>query len=412
MITTATNFDAILNAYQSGYKIILLEGASRSGKSWDAAAFILFYLYQKNRKAINICRDYRSILVKTTYQTLKKVWIHYEPLVQQFNKTATPIQYKQNQVNFIGINDNIMAAHGLESDLLWVNEGNSIERESINQLIQRTNDFVIIDYNPSSEQHYLYDFENRDDTVLHKTTIFDNPYAPKAAKDQILSYAHPKVNDFDIALKAGYTKSHWFLFKNRNVELGTADQYLWEVYGLGLRAAGTDLVFNANRIKTYEDEPERYNYKHYGGDFGFANNPAAYCQVIVDGHNVYIRELIYETGLTNEMLAQKIINLNANDELSVWDSAEPKSIVELRTKGINATKVLDKDVTFGIKRLQKYNIFIHKDSKNALREFKGYTWKKDKQGRYVTNSKSERVPTKKDDHLIDAVRYVVTRYLE
>ena len=96
----------------------------------------------------------------------------------------------------------------------------------------------------------------------------------------------------------------------------------------------------------------------------------------------------------------------------VCDSAEPKSITELRNNDISAIPA-DKgvgSVVFGIKKLKNYRIFVNEMSKNLTSEFRGYKWKVDKNGKLVKNAKGQPIPVGGNDHGIDAARYALTKF--
>ncbi len=390
-----------------------LEGASRTGKSWDICVFLCHYISQYNGKQVNICRDHRAKLIKTFYATLKKVWINYFKFPSHhFNKTGSDIYVNGNVIRFVGINDDIYTAHGLESDLLIINEAIAVDINTINQMEQRTTEFYIYDYNPREVESGVYDKEILPSYRLHKTTIFDNPYAPSNSKAKILSYAHLDVNDEHIAVKAGYSPDEWQKLKEVNHELKTAHKYNWDVYGLGKRAVGQDIIFPD--WKEYQNEPSNntLDWEHVGGDFGFKSDPTAAIKVKKSGNSIYIRELFYEQGLLNNDIAEKMKKHKEEMNLSIWDKSEEKSIHEMRALNINATWA-DKgpgSISYGIQKMHQFHIFIHKDSENVQREFMKYRWAKQKDGSYKRNSFGKRIPVDKNNHAIDAIRYVILYY--
>lgn len=395
-------------------KGIGLEGASRTGKTWDASVFICHYTTTYTGKRINICRDNLTRLKKTTYDTFSHIWKDKFRLPSRhINKTASEIHYNGNVIRFVGVNDDIMVAHGLESDLLWVNETMSVAKETLNQLEQRTKEFFIYDYNPSATEHFLFDKELESSYSLLKTTIFDNEYAPANAKAKILSYAHPECDDWIVAKKAGYTsEEEWVKFKLRNLEIGTADKYMWEVYGLGLRAVGEDVIFN--KWELYAEEPEGYDWVVYGGDFGYTTDPTAYIKVKKTGNSLYLKECFYESGLLNNEIADKIKTGGWDDFASMWDSSELKSIQEMRVLGIPADRVYKPagSVVWGIQKIKQHKVFIHVESKNLQAEFNKYRWATDRLGEFKRDTDGRRVPADKDNHGIDAVRYALFRYMQ
>lgn len=430
MITTSTNFAFIQDSFIAAklaankelktgapdpnrLKGIGLEGASRTGKSWDIAVFLCHYVSTYRGKQINVCRDHLTSLKKTFYQTLKKVWVqHFKYPSQHFNKSATDIEFNGNTIRFVGVNDDIMVAHGLESDLLIVNEAMGVEQESLNQLEQRCTEFYIIDYNPSAVDSHLYDRELLPGYRLHKTTIFDNPYAPANSKTKILSYAHPDVDDTHIAVQAGYTREAWQALKERNLALKTAHKYNWEVYGLGKRAVGEDIIFPDWTVYEAEPDDDTLDWVHCGGDFGFKTDPTAIVRVKKQGNNLYLREITYETGLLNTDIADRMKLLGEGDRRSVWDKAEEKSVMELRGMDIDAW-YSDKgvgSVAFGIQKMHQFNLIVHKDSANLKSELLKYRWAKERNGAYKRNTYGKRIPVDRDNHCIDAIRYVLLYY--
>lgn len=427
LVTTSTNYQFITDCFISAKKELKkeiesgvinpnrlkgigLEGASRSGKSWDICVFLCQYISKYTGKQINVCRDTKTNLTKTIYETFKKVWSLYGwPTQDYFNRSTTPIYVNGNIIRFVGINDDIMVAHGLESDLLIINEAMGVDKATVDQLEQRCNEFFIYDYNPSAVESWLYDLEERPDYKVHRTTIFDNKYAPLNAKQKILSYAHPETDDKHIAIKAGYNEKQWEELKEKNVKLKTANKYAWEVYGLGKRAVGEDIIFEDWVI--YDDEPElnTVDWVYLGGDFGFKDDPTTCIRVTKAGNCLYLREEFYKHGLLNNEIAAIMKKKQLDYIRSIWDRAEEKSIFELREMGIDAwySEKGVNSVAYGIQKMQQFNLKIHKNSINLQSEFNKYRWIKDKNGDYKRNTYGRRIPIDKDNHTIDAVRYVI-----
>jgi phage terminase large subunit len=433
IITTGPNYPFIIESFTKAKQdlkhekennIILpnrlqgigLEGASRSGKSWDISIFICQYVKKYQGKTIVIARDWLATLKTTNYLTLKKVWALFDLPIGVFNKSATNIEYNGNTIIFIGVNDDVEKAKGLESDLLWINEGLSVNKEGTNQLIQRCVEFYLIDYNPPDLEHYLYDMELQPGHSVLKTCVFDNPYAPRNSVKKILSYAHPEVDDWDLLkykplFKERFkTLEEWEQFKQDNVQRKSAIAYSWEVYGLGKRAVGEDRIFDEWEL--YDEDPVDYDWKVYGGDFGYINDPTSMVQVIKSGNNLFIKELIFETGLLNNQIAERIIQNGWVDVNSCWDKAEQKSIAELQVLGVPAWGP-DKgagSVSWGIQKLKQFKLHIYRGSKNVLRELPLQKWAKDKQGNFKRNTLGQRIPVDKDNHSIDATRYALCLY--
>jgi len=430
--TTSTNYTFLVSCFNEARNLPLehpdrilgcgLEGASRTGKDWDKCVFVCQYIAQFTGKKINFFRDTFANLKKTTYRTLKEVWGLFGYDLRVFNKTASEIHYNGNVISFLGVNDDPMRAMGLESDLALMGEAMSLIKDHCDQIEQRCNEFFVYDYNPTAPSgHWLFKKEEQPSYRLHRTTIFDNPYAPVNARKKILSYAHPTEPAYDLVLNCpflGYTKELWDEHLRRNVELNTADLYLWQVYGLGVRAVGEDVIFP--RWKVYEDADKpnenESDWILYGGDFGYSNDPTALVRVEKHGNNIYIKELCYENSLLNSDIARIMKREGWNEHISVWDSADGlKSVNELRLESINATgaKKGTGSVSWGIQYMKKFNLFIHEESTNFVKEFQAYKWAKKTNGEYKRNTLKQRVPSdNQKDHLIDAARYAITYYAE
>ncbi len=430
-ITTTSNYKFLNNSYREARKGIReeqaererlgdltylddsrlrgigLEGGSRSGKTWDMSVFICEYVNTFSGKIILICRDSLATLKKTTYQTLKKVWGLYHGNTRPFNKSATPIEYNGNTIFFSGVNEDSMLAHGLETDVCWVNESMNCREESVMELIRRCTEFYVLDYNPSAVKSWCFDMERRKSHKIHRSTALTNPYCPPNSRAEILGYEPTHPDDRHLPEKD--RRPH-----PTNVAEGTADFYMWQVYGLGLRGKSEDLILP--NYELFDDEPKEYDWCAYGGDFGTIA-PTTLVKVWRVGNAIYAKEMFsfYEHDarsqgkIYNVALADKIKSLGLEKKLQVWDSADTKAIIDLRLQGITSAVSARKgkdSVWNGLKRLRSSKIFIHRDSVEMINEMDGYVWQKRLDGEFVTNSSGHREPMKRDDHRIDAMRYV------
>ena len=392
-INATVNLSHLMRCHKAGLNA-LLEGGSRSGKTYAICMFICWYILNHKGKVLTIGRDTLAALKDTTYDTLKDVWALFSLPSNAFNKVASDIHYNTNLIRFVGVNDDIMRAHGMEQDILWVNEAIAISKATANQMEQRTNEMVIYDYNPSEVKHWLYDFEVQSGWALKKTTMLDNPYVPEKQRLKILSYEPTEANTM----------------------LGTADAYMWNVYGLGKRAIGEATIFK--KWQTYTEDPKGYDWMVLGGDFGYSNDPTALVQIIKSGHRLYLKELMYETGLLNPDIATKMTANGWANEISCWDSADGgKSVNELRQMNINAMPAQkgSGSIYFGIEKLKQFELFVYSQSSNLITELEAYKWATDKSGNYLRNTLKQLVPKAESppkDHLIDSIRYGLGVYID
>lgn len=116
-----------------------------------------------------------------------------------------------------------------------------------------------------------------------------------------------------------------------NIKAGTANQYRWQVYGLGEVGRLEGLVFP--HFETTNEWPENYKWRVYGLDWGYTNDPTALVEIRYNGGALYWKQHIYRRQLTNQYISRLIKELGITDEI-VADSAEPKSIAELRNSGV------------------------------------------------------------------------------
>ena len=142
----------------------------------------------------------------------------------------------------------------------------------------------------------------------------------------------------------------------------------------------------------------------YGIDFGF-NNPTALVQVTVYDGKFYVKEILYQSGLTNNALIEKlkILLKDFEDKTIYADAAEPNRIAEIELAGFNI-RPAQKNVLNGIMSVKSDNFFVTKSSANLIKELQTYSWKSDNNGNILEE------PIKFNDHLVDAMRYAIYTY--
>ena len=260
-----------------------------------------------------------------------------------------------------------MKVRGRKRDLLFINEANELYWEDWQQLLFRTSERIILDYNPSDEYHWIYDkIIPREDTDFLKTTYRDNPFLEKSLVEEI-------------------------------ERLKYTDEQYWQIYGLGEKGISKAVIFN---FSEYSVLPYEAEFIAMGMDFGYTNDPTALVGVWMHDLNLYIKEYLYRTMMTTNDI-NSFFKQNITDQIIYADSAEPRVIDELRRMGWKIRPSLKgrDSVNAGIDLLKRYKLHIHKDSTNAIQEFRNYKWLEDKTGK-LTNK-----PEDKNNHITDAVRY-------
>lgn len=352
---------------ESNKRITVMQGGSRSGKTYNILIWFIVKLLQENGKTFTVVRQslpsIKGSVLRDFIDILSRLGIYSE---DNHNKTEQIYQLNGNTIEFVSA-DQPQKIRGRARDYLFCNEANELSYEAWMQLIMRTSGKIVIDYNPSDVSSWIYDdVIPRNDADFYITTFKDNPFLPRELVDEL-------------------------------ERLKDADPNYWRIYGLGERGLSQDLIYTHYRtIKEMPLDGEVV----YGLDFGF-NVPSALVKVVFVEKEAYVQELLYETKLTTEDLAERIMRLNIDKYDEIFcDAAEPKTIESLSRLGLNV-KPANKDVSEGIKTVKATPLFIHEESVNLLKELKNYRWKTDRNGNKLDQ------PVKFNDHITDALRYAI-----
>lgn len=353
-------------------KIIIEQGGSRSGKTYNILMWIVFgYCLRNKNKIISICRKTFPALRTSALRDFLEILKNYELYKEEnHNKTSSEYKLNGNLIEFISL-DSPTKVRGRKRDLLFINEANELYWEDWNQLIFRTVGRVILDYNPSDEFHWIYDkVKTREDADFFKTTYKNNKFLEESIVKEI-------------------------------ERLQYTDENYWRIYGLGEIGQSKSTIFSFREIETI---PENAKFISMGMDFGYTNDPSVLCKIFLHDTNIYCEELFYRTGMTNRDIHNELLGLGIGRRDEIFaDSAEPKTIDELHRYGWNikpSTKGRD-SINIGIDMLKRYTIHITKKSKNAIKEFRNYKWKEDKNGNILNQ------PEDKFNHFCDSLRYGV-----
>ena len=359
---------------RSDKKIIVEQGGTRSGKTYNILLWIIFdYCNRCTDKTITICRKtfpaVRGTVMRDFFDIIKGYGIYNE---MYHSKSANEYYLNGNRIEFISL-DEPQKIRGRKRDLLFINEANELNFEDWQQLIFRTTEKVILDYNPSDEFHWIYDqVLTRSDVEFYQTTYRDNPFLSDVIKEEI-----ERLRDID--------------------------ENYWKVYGLGERGQSRSLIYNFQTIKEIPQEAKRISYGLY---FGFTNDPTSLVETFTMGDNMYVKEHIYRTGMTNQDIANefKRLGLDRRDEIFA-DSAEPKSIEEIHRMGWNIKPTFKGSINIGIDMIRRYKLFVTEDSINTIKELRNYKYIEDKNGQ-LTNK-----PIDAYNHALDSLRYSIVNKL-
>lgn len=391
-VNTTINYQFIEENFEDNRGLILI-GSTRSSKTIAVLQWLIIQCYQHKGLHIVIGRDKLATIKETTLKDFEELCYgsdQYEALapfaVIKDRNVRPKADINGNHIEFIGLNDDPMRVYGLACDIFYINEAVGTFKHVFNQLNQRCRRGFILDCNPSEPNSWVYDLDNRPDVLTFRSTYLDNPFLPDQIIKEIESY-EPTAH---------------------NIEQGTADERMWSIYGQGLVYKGKEIIYPEWEL--YSNEPEEYDIMLYGLDWGY-NDPTACIKIIANGKNLYLREVIYSSGLDYDDIAAVLNQEHALAEgitYLVCDSAEPRSINELVSRGIAAVsaKKGKNSIVQGIRKIQGYKLFIHEDSHNIQNEANNYKWKIDSKTDTVLD-----IPTDNNNHAWDAIRYPVQTYL-
>lgn len=362
--------DTIETALQLGCTTISEQGSSRSGKTYNTLLWLIVYTYNHKDTKVSVVRATLPALKGSVLMDFKdimtKLGIWNE---NSFNKTELIYTFPNKSVFEFFSCDSEQKLRGRKRDILFVNEANELTQIMWQQLKMRTTKFAILDYNPSfSDDHWICSV-NKEEKTYHFITTF---------QDNIQNLEQPIIDEIE--------------------SLRHKNPTLWKIYGEGQQAIVEGLVFT--NFETIADIPTQIDKTFIGIDYGYTNDPTAIVEVGIEGENIYIREIAYQTHLMTNEIAQI---LKQQGKKVISESADPRMIDELARAGVNIVPVqkYKGSIEAGIAKMQTMKIHITKDSTNVIKEFKNYTYEKNREGKYLNT------PIDMFNHAIDATRYVV-----
>ena len=365
--TTAINKILSLNK-----RIKAVQGGTSAGKTYGILPILINTAINTPMIEISVVAESVPHLKRGALKDFKKM-MHSKNnwRAKWWNATDKKFNFPNGSyIEFFSADDDAKL-RGARRDVLYMNECNNMSLHVYTELSARTKGDIYLDWNPTSEFWFHDQLQGDEDVDFLILTYKDNEACPQSAIDFIL-----KAKD------KSKTSKYW------------ANWY--KVYGLGQIGSLQGSVFENWRLGDFN--PDQIP-TIYGQDYGYSNDPTTLIEVAIDKKKklIYAKELLYKTKLTTSEIAN--INIrHAGDSLIVGDSAEPRLIQEVRSKGCNlvATKKGKDSILTGIKIMQDYDIVVDHKSSNMVKELNNYRWL-DKGNK----------PCDDHNHLIDALRYAV-----
>ena len=376
-------------------RYLLLYGGRDSAKSYFAAQKVLIDTMSKPYSRYILLRKIYADIKDSQFQTIKDIISSYG-LMDYFNITENPLKITFKP------NGNTILSRGLDKEYklksikdptgIWYEEMNEI---AFTDFLKSTSSLrggviqEIATFNPELEDSWItnYFFPPKES---YEKEDGDFTYVPSIRKDTTIIHTTYKDNQFVTEQSIELLES----FKK-------VDLYYYRIYTLGLWGGVLEgLIYqNWDVVEKFPEEEVVY----YGLDFGYSNDESGVVKVCFKGDDLYVEEVLYQKGLTNQDLADEFRKIGITEnQLIIADSAEPKSIQELYREGFTirgAIKGTD-SIRNGIDILKRYKIHVVRGSNNLIRELKNYRWAMDRDG------KSLNVPIDKLNHLLDPLRYV------
>ena len=364
----------LLPAWNRGTRFLDVCGGTRSGKTYAILQLLILVVANDKAPTINsVCaetmpqlkrgaiRDFQSIMRKA------EMWSE-----ERWNKSESIYTFPNGAVLEFFSLDSDGKVHGLARDRLFVDEAQNVRWEVIRQLLVRTRGRVLFGYNPTRQFWVHEEIQPRPECTSINSTYKDNEFLSAAQVAEI---------------EANRKDSRW-----------------WRVYGEGLVGAYEGVIYDFEQI---EEMPSKDGMVElYGIDFGFTHDPsvAVRCLVHTGRREIYAEQLFYRTQMLNSDIVAELKAQGVPMAATiVADSAEPKSIEEIRRAGYRnirgaykATRIAEQ-----IAHIKQYQLFITKQSVEAIKELRQFVWAQDRDGRMLNE------PMRGGDHFADAMRYAV-----
>jgi phage terminase large subunit len=350
----------------------VIQGGTSAGKTYGIIPILIDKCAKENRLKVTVVAETLPAVKEGALDIFKNIMIETGRWIDE-NWNASSLTYtfaKGSRIQFKSFDSVGKAKASGKRDILFLNEANHISFEIADALMIRSKE-TWIDFNPDNE------FWVHKETLLEPNSEFllltyhDNEGCPVET-----------IEDLKIKQEKAKTSTYW--------------QNWCRVYIDGEIGSLEGVIFN--NWKTIDRIPDEARLLGYGVDFGYTNDPTAIVEVYKYNNQRIVNEICYQKGLSNSQIAKYITT-----KLPAYcDSAEPKSIAELVSYGVNATGVKKgaDSINFGIQIMQDQDYLITSHSTNLINELRKYAYDKDKRTGVTLNK-----PIDFYNHLIDSWRY-------
>lgn len=363
-------FEDNLKAFDD-YRFIINQGGSRSSKTTSICQLVIVKCLSVPNYTVSIIRKtmpaLRGSIMKDFFNLLNEYDLYSE---KHHNKSINEYRFPNGSVvEFFSATDE-QRLKGRTRKLAVLNEADELDFGEFTQINIRTEEKIIIDFNPScDEEHWLWNLIKRPNSILIKSTYKDNPFLSKEQIDEIEG-------------------------------LINADENYYKIYALGEKPTPHTRVYT--HYKLYSHPLDKNIPFVYGLDFGF-NHPTVLVKVYHENNKLYVEEIIYQSGLTSSDLIKLMKELNIEKNVNIYcDSARPEIIEDLKRSGFKAVPA-NKSIKEGIDFIKSKELFININSTNTIKELKLYSYR-------TINDKITDEVIKLNDDAMDAMRYAAISF--
>lgn len=367
----------------------IIPGGTSAGKTFGILPILIDQAAKEPNKEISVVSESIPHLRRGALKDFKKIMRATGRWVEgRFNETHLTYRFANGSYIEFFSADQEERLRGARRHKLYVNEANNINFEAYHQLAIRTSEDIYIDFNPTAEFWAYTEVLKEDDSELVILTYKDNEALPQTI-----------VKDIEAARTKGFHNPEADLNDQNNIKNSFWANW-WKVYGLGQVGSLDGVVFGNWQI--IPELPINASFEAAGMDFGYTNDPTTLIGYHRHDNRRVFDEMIYQKGLQNSEIAKLSKAEGIGRVLIYADSAEPKSIDELKGYGLNitgATKGKD-SINYGISLLQEEPFYVTARSVNLIKELRAYTWAKDKTGGSLNT------PIDAFNHCLDPMRYI------
>ena len=355
----------------------VVQGSTSSGKTYGIIPILIDKCLTRPRLKCTVVAETLPALKDGAIDIFKNFMADEGRWVDsQWNGTDLMYTFRNgSKIQFKSFDSVGKAKASGKRDILFINEANHVDWAIADALIIRSNE-VWLDFNADMEFWAHTEILTQPDAEFLKLTYLDNEGIP----DAVLSNLMQRKSKAEAEERSGVL-GYWWNW--------------WQVYGLGEIGRLQEAVYP--RWEVVDEKPERFTRFIYGLDFGF-QHPSALTRVWFWEDELFVEEVVYESGLTSSQLIQRMKSKGVETSIEIMcDYARPEMINDLADAGFYVLNA-DKSVEKGINFINEMRVLVHKDSVNIQRENRLYK-------RKTINGQITEHIDKKNDDAMDSIRY-------